>query len=56
MQRILDWLTERAMDAIREQAIETGALIDLVEVNDRLALEQDSLAIARAHGRTVSVV
>ncbi len=36
--RRLDRLAERAVDAVGEQGVETGAFVDLVEVDDRLAL------------------
>ena len=39
MERVLRRLTEGLVDALREQAVEAGAFVDLVEVRQRLSLE-----------------
>ena len=42
MQRVFDRLVEGAVDAIGHEAVEAGAFIDFVEVNDGLAVADDS--------------
>ena len=48
VERVLDRLAERRMDPLGEQAVEPRALVHLVEVHERLALEQHP---RRAFGR-----
>jgi hypothetical protein len=38
----LDRLAERAPDPVGEQRVEAGAFVDLVEVDDRLAVADDA--------------
>ena len=56
VQRVLDRLAERRVNAMRQQPVEARALVDFVEVRQRLAVEQHALAVARSHRRAVAVV
>ena len=56
VQRVLDGLLERFVDALRHQAVETRAFVYFVEMGERFAFEQNALAIAGFHGRTIAIV
>ena len=56
MQRVFDRLAHRLVDAVGHQAVEAGAFVDFVEMDDRLAFEQHPLAVAALDRRTVGVV
>ena len=55
VQRVLDRLAHALVDAVGHQAVEAGALVDFVEVRQRLALVDNSraavAAVAPAGGR-----
>src|SRR6185436_14856175 len=56
VQCILHRLAERSVDALREQPIESGALVHFVEMRDGPARVEHAFAVARTHGRTVRIV
>ena len=56
VQRVFRRLLERLVNALGEQAVESGALVHFVEVRERLAVEEHALAVARFHRRTIGVV
>ena len=56
VQRVFDGLLERFVDSLREQGIKAGALVRFVEMRHGFAFEQNALAIAGFHGRTIAVV
>src|SRR4051812_32837975 len=44
------------MHAIRDEAVEPGALVNFIEVDERFTFEQDALSVARSHLGTIAVV
>ena len=48
VQRVFDRLAHRLVNAIGHQPVEPGALVDFVEVRQRLAFVQHALAVAAA--------
>ena len=56
VQGVFDRLAHRLVDAVGHQAVQAGALVDFVEMQHRLALEEDSLAVAAFDRRAVGVV
>jgi hypothetical protein len=55
VERVFDGLAEDGVDAGREDAVETGAFVDFVEVGDGLT-GADDFAVGVFDGRAVAVV
>ena len=56
VQRVFGRLLERFVDALGEQAVESGALVHFVEMRERLAIVEDALTVAGFHWRTLAIV